>query len=155
MNTIQLQNIEKINDEYCPRHNKQLPEAGAAYVVIETDGAMVPIVNFKKSVAGDKRKLRELCYKEARLALAYPLGSVSPTYCASINDVNSIGKNLRWCASVAGLSKTTYTHGVGDGAEWIANQVKVKFGDVKNNYLIDMYHLDFGIFYLSKKYNLS
>ena len=102
---------------------------------------MVPIVNFKKSVAGDKRKLRELCYKEARLALAYPLGSVSPTYCASINDVNTIGKNLRWCASVAGLSKTTYIHGVGDGAQWIANQVKVKFGDVKNNYLIDMYHM--------------
>ncbi len=40
----------------------------------------------------------------------------------------------------AGLGSETLVHGVGDGASWIANQVKRIFGS-QANYLIDFYHL--------------
>ncbi|MGK5095396.1 UPF0236 family protein [Deltaproteobacteria bacterium TL4] len=39
-----------------------------------------------------------------------------------------------------GFGEDTKVHGIGDGAPWIANQLKLQFGE-NSRYLIDFYHL--------------
>ena len=77
---------------------------------------------------GDKRKNKELHWKEARLALVHELGCVSPKFDVTFDEgVNSAGQSLVNCAILAGLGVNTKIHGVGDGASWIEAQMKEKF----------------------------
>ena len=41
---------------------------------------------------------------------------------------------------LAGFGKQTHLHAIGDGATWIAEQVKNKFGS-QGSYLVDFYHV--------------
>jgi hypothetical protein len=102
---------------------------------------MLPIVETKTS-ARDKRKKKNLVYKEARLCLSYKDGDVVPRFAATMGDVNLTGKYLRQTAEKSGLGVNTSIHAVGDGAQWIVKQLASKFGDiVKVNYLIDLFHM--------------
>lgn len=108
-------------------------------VISETDGSMVPIVR-TQAEAQDKRKGKELIYREARLTLAHAKGSVTPVFSATLGDVKTAGKHLSHCVIAAGANEQTKIHSVGDGAVWIADQIEKQFGS-KATYLIDFYHL--------------
>lgn len=114
-------------------------QEGSAYIISETDGSMVPIVVIKK-MAKDKRKNKEVMYREARLTLAHENGSNTPVFSATFDDIDTVGKHIRYCIDKAGCGSNSYIHAVGDGAPWIANQVDKQFGD-QAKYLIDFYHV--------------
>lgn len=126
-------NQSKIDDSW---PNKPSVEC----VIVEMDGGMVPIVETNLD-SGDKRKGKKLQWKEAKLCLAHAKGSIAPTYGGTIRgDVSAAGLQMYHCASVAGFGTNTKVHAVGDGAEWIANQVDKHFA-TNGSYLIDFYHV--------------
>jgi len=109
-------------------------------VIAETDGSLVPIVVSNKN-AEDRRKGKKLTWKEARLSLAHIPGETTPKFGVEFQEsVDEAGKDIFDCACRAGLGRGTHVHAVGDGAQWIAGQVKKQFGS-QGNYLIDFYHV--------------
>lgn len=111
---------------------------GSDFIVSETDGSMVPIVVPKLGIK-DKRKKKEVMYREARLTLAHKNGSKSSVFSATFGDVKTVGKHIRYCVDKAGCGANSTIHAVGDGAPWIAEQVDIQFGS-QAKYLIDFYH---------------
>ncbi len=113
-------------------------------IIGETDGSMIPIVEYKAEKEGlnawDKRKHKDHCYCEARLSLAHEKGSASPVFAGTLGSVEVAGNQLMKCVKRVGFDKNTKVHCVGDGAVWIANQVEEQFG-ANGCYLIDFYHL--------------
>lgn len=109
---------------------------GCLQQIAEIDGCMLPIVTARTD-AGDKRKNKTLSWFEARLALAHEQGSVTPKFDATFGgSVDNAGFALLNCAISAGFGAQTQLHGVGDGAPWIAEQTKAKFG-AQSSYLVD------------------
>lgn len=111
---------------------------GNDFIISETDGSMVPIVVTKK-IAKDKRKNKQVMYREFRLTLAYGIDSKTPTFSATFNDIDTVGKHIRYCIDKSGCGANSYIHAIGDGAPWIANQLDKQFGS-QASYLIDFYH---------------
>ena len=80
-------------------------------------------------------------WEEVKLSLAHRQGSTDVVYAATLTgDVELAGKQLRACAKRAGFGAGHKVHGVGDGAPWIAKQMKQRFGS-QGNYLLDFYHV--------------
>jgi hypothetical protein len=117
--------------------HKNLPAKDC--IISETDGCMVPIVKTQSKQSGnqDRRKKKELFYKEARLTLSHEKGSVSPKFSATMGSVEKMGQHIRHCVELIGLGEDTKIHCVGDGASWIAGQVEEQFG-TQATYLIDL-----------------
>jgi hypothetical protein len=106
---------------------KPLPEAKV--IIGEIDGGHIPTVKKKDQLfMGDQRKNREHEWREARLTLAYPKGTVDPIYSANVGMPDEIGSMFKTTIDRAGRGEKTKIHCVGDGAPWIAEQVVVKFG---------------------------
>jgi hypothetical protein len=97
--------------------------AGVGVLITEMDGSMLPVVEVAEPVAGaasmDRRKTRQVSWKEARLALAHEPGSVTPIFGATLGSVEQAGERLAVCALEAGAGSRTRIHGVGDGAVWL------------------------------------
>ena len=129
-------------NEQKPRH--ELRGAGVAVVIAEMDGSMLPVVETGESKPGetapDRRKTRQVSWKEARLCLAHTPGSVTPAFGATLGSVEEAGERLAVCVGEAGGGNQTKIHGVGDGAVWITEQMEQQFG-VQAQYLVDFYHL--------------
>ena len=109
------------------------------------DGTLVPIVEAPDAVDEngnpiDRRTTRQTRFKEARLALARSERQLEPKFGATFGTPDDAGNQLLDCAIAAGMAVNTQVHDVGDGASWIANQVKARFGD-QATYLLDFYHL--------------
>jgi hypothetical protein len=124
------------------RESAALPPAtlGCLQQIAETDGCMLPIVSARTD-AGDKRKNKKLHWLEARLALVHEQGSVTPKFEATFGgSVDDAGIALLNCAVAAGFGTQTHVHGVGDGAPWIEDQTKAKFG-AQSSYLVDFFHV--------------
>lgn len=121
-----------------------LPAQGGAWVIAETDGCMIPIVDTAApetgAGGGDRRKTRQVRWQEARLSLAHAYGSVTPRFAATLGEPEVVGEQLRDCAIRVGLGQTSRVHSVGDGAPWIAEQVHRVFGP-QGTYLVDFYHV--------------
>jgi hypothetical protein len=119
-------------------------QAGVPVLIAEMDGSMLPVVEVAEPVAGgarrDRRKTRQVSWKEARLALAHEPGSVTPVFGATLGCVEEAGERLAVCALEAGAGSQTRIHGVGDGAVWITEQMEAQFG-TQARYLVDFYHL--------------
>jgi Uncharacterised protein family (UPF0236) len=117
---------------------------GVPVLITEMDGSMLPVVEVAEPVPGearrDRRKTRQVSWKEARLALAHPPGSVTPVFGATLGSVEEAGERLAVCALEAGAGSQTKFHGVGDGAVWITEQMEAQFG-TQAQYLVDFYHL--------------
>lgn len=134
----------KIRESECLE--TEIPEQiGVDRIVVETDGTMIPIITTdaipSDDAPADRRKARQVGWKEARLALAKPLGSVEAVYEAIfLGDVDDAGNRMANCAIQAGAGSNTKIHGVGDGARWIAGQTERVFG-LQATYLIDFFHL--------------
>lgn len=116
------------------------PASEAEVIIGETDGGMVPIVSQKDpNFTGDQRKNKIHEWREARLTLARPQGSVTPIYAAKIGTPDEIGSMLEATVNKAGRGKETKIHYVADGAIWISEQVENKFG-ADAYFLLDFYH---------------
>ncbi len=124
----------------------EIPERrGEASIIGEMDGSMIPIVTTTASDSDDqpvdRRKTREVAWKEARLCLAKPKGSMDTVYGAIyLGGAEDAGNQMAHCAIKAGAGENTEIHCVGDGAPWIAGQVERVFG-LQGTFLIDFYHL--------------
>lgn len=120
-------------------------------LVTELDGSLVPLVEPARpeplreqpptpSASAEGRRHQRRFWKEVRLCAAAPLGSRSPLYGATLGSVLEAGLVWESTARRAGLGAATRVHGVGDGAEWIAEQFDQHFGG-QGRYLIDLYHV--------------
>lgn len=126
----------------------ELPERpGVAQLIAELDGSMIPEVEIVPPPDGkaqvDRRKARKVKWTEARLCLAHEQGSVTPVFGASLavlGGPDEAGAQLMNCAIRAGAGTTTKLHCVGDGAQWIADQVELRFG-LQGRFLVDLYHV--------------
>jgi len=142
--------VRTITEEQARRIHAQeqcqtsLPAQGVAWVIAETDGSMIPIVDTAApetgAAGGDRRKTRQVRWQEARLSLAHAQGSVTPRFAATLGEPDAVGEQLRDCAIRVGFGLTSRVHSVGDGAPWIAEQVRRVFGQ-QGTYLVDFYHL--------------
>ena len=112
----------------------------ADVIIAESDGSMIPIVETSNDPSPDRRKNKQLFWKEARLSLARAKGSSSPYFAGTVGSPEEVGKQLSFCVVRAGANENSFVHCVGDGAPWIANQVEERFGS-NGRYLIDFYHL--------------
>jgi hypothetical protein len=79
-------------------------------------------------------------WKEGRLALAHPKGSVSPIYGVTLGGPDEGGDLLLDRTIRSGFGANSRLHCLGDGAPWIADQVSRVFA-LQADYLIDFYHL--------------
>ena len=117
---------------------------GVPVLIAEMDGSMVPVVETAAPGAGeapqDRRKTRQLSWKEARLCLVQNPSSVTPIFGATMGSVEEAGERLWECALAAGAGNQTKIHGLGDAAPWIIDQVEERFGTLAT-YLIDFSHL--------------
>jgi len=108
--------------------------------VVETDGTMVPTVR-SDPAQPDRRKGKSLQWEEAKVSLAHVKGSKELAYAATLQgDVDKVGRQLHACAREAGFANGDQIHAVGDGAPWIAEQVRKQFGPL-GSYLVDFYHV--------------
>lgn len=123
------------------KQNKVIPDkAGSEQQIGQIDGSMIPIVSIDEE-SEDKRKNKKLHWKEARLSLVHEKGSVTPKFGVVFQgSVDDAGQSLLNAAVLADFGNKTQLHAVGDGASWIANQVKDKFG-TQGSYLVDFYHV--------------
>ena len=119
-------------------------EDGVECVIVEMDGSMVPIVTTQAATTEgelvDRRTTRQIRWQEARLGLSRTPQQVHPIFGATLGTTDEAGEQLVKSAIRAGLGQQTYVHGVGDGAEWIANQIGQRLGE-PGCYLLDFYHL--------------
>lgn len=122
----------------------QLPAGGVTQLIAEIDGCLVPIVTTGETESADstadKRKLRKLDWREARLVMVRKPELVSKLYSATLMGVEVVGEQLLDRVIEAGGGQKTKIHALGDGAVWIPGQVKKRLGEGAN-YLIDFYHL--------------
>ena len=108
--------------------------------IAETDGNLIPKVEVDETSAGDRRKTRQVGWKEARLSLVYAQGSVQPVFGVTTGSPEQTGAQLAACAKRVGFGVRTQVHGIGDGALWITEQMEWIF-DAQGHYLIDFYPL--------------
>lgn len=119
----------------------QLPLGGIAQVIAETDGSFVPVVQIiTREGETDRRKLRKVEWREARLSLARTAGATTKHYQATMSGVAQAGAQLLDCVVAVGGGTQTQIHCVGDGARWIVRQVEEKLG-ARASYLTDFYHV--------------
>ena len=140
---IVLRHAEAIDER--PKAPAQIPERdGVAQLIGEIDGSMIPVVETAapkaESPPVDRRKTRQVGWKEARLSLVHPPGSVTPVFGATVGPPDQVGATLLRAAVRAGLGRQTKVHVVGDGAEWIADQVDAQFG-LHGEFLVDLYQV--------------
>jgi hypothetical protein len=123
---------------------ERLPRGGVEQLIGELDGSMLPIVSIgmraDKSAPKDGRKRRELGWREARLSLVRAPEKVKGRYAATMGGPAQAGALFVDNVIRVGGGQRTRLHCVGDGAPWIANQIKQRWG-AQADYLIDFYHL--------------
>ncbi|NJO17245.1 MAG: ISKra4 family transposase [Thioploca sp.] len=145
--TLPVTTIRRITESHAQRLHARLEriqeypsQVGCEYLIVQMDGSMIPMVETDKE-AKDKRKGKQLSWKEVRLCLAHERGSVPPHFAVSFQEsVEQAGEALFDSACRAGFGRQTDVHAVGDGAPWIADQVEVQFG-AQGHYLVDFYHV--------------
>ena len=138
-----LDQLESQIDEVTSKEGSVELNSDVNILIGETDGTMIPIVSFKESTEpsnDDQRKLREVCWKEAKLSLAGQPDAVERTFAATLNGTDSSGDCLYYCATQEGFTDNTVVHCLGDGAPWIANQVDRVFG-TQGSFLVDFFHV--------------
>ena len=117
---------------------------GVRLLIAEMDGTNVPVVEIpektEKNPTKDRRKLRRVGWREARLCLARRPESIKARYRATMGGVDEAGSQLKACFEEAGGGKASRLHCVGDAASWIINQVEQRFCG-RASYLIDFFHV--------------
>lgn len=107
-------------------------------MVLEMDGEMVPLVEYKPSE--DRRKTKENLWAELRIGVVQNHGDAGWKYAASFKTPDHLGDRMLGIMEKMGLDEKTNVHGVGDGARWIPEQGE-KIAGTKYKHLIDLFHL--------------
>lgn len=124
-----------------PTHVPTLAAHGAAAIVTAADGTMIPVVEFAPAEPTlDRRCQRQVRWQEMRLVAAQAQGEVRTHYAAGFAEPAEVGVSWTHVARQAGWASRTFIHGVGDGAEWIAEQFRQHFG-AHGRYTLDLYHV--------------
>ena len=118
---------------------RTLPASGAAALIAETDGTLLPHVEFAPG-AGDRRRLRKVAYREVRLLAAQAAGETAVSYAVSFGALAETGTQWQQAALQAGWASPTYIHPVGDGAAWVADLARTCFGP-PGRFLLDLCHV--------------
>lgn len=146
---IPLSSIQSISEnhakcifEFIENEKSKLKGGSAKQLIAEMDGSMVPIVETEVPTEGkpDRRRNRNLKWKEAKLCFAREINQLTPVFYATMGDVERAGCLLYRAALRVGLGLKTKIHGIGDGAKWIVTQMQRVFCK-KVKYLIDFYHV--------------
>jgi len=125
----------------CGRNISQLADESNAppkTLIVQMDGTMIPVV--QSGAGADRRKGKQLLWREARLCLARPSNSAQTLYGSTLGTAEAASWLWRDVALKAGLSNKTYVHGLGDGAPWIVDKFRDNFGS-QGSYLLDFYHV--------------
>jgi hypothetical protein len=109
-------------------------------LVSQMDGSMIPIVKTGTGSHPDKRKEKELYWREVRLCCARPKDAVDCIYGATLGSINVAGLLWYQTAQAAGLGPSTHVHGLGDGARCIMNSFSEQFGQ-QGTYTVDFWHV--------------
>jgi hypothetical protein len=120
------------------------PKQPVKSLITQMDGCMLPIVKPTSEVGVDRRKGKELFWREARLCCARSKDVVDCVYGATFGSVNIAGLLWRQTACMAGLGPQTHIHGLGDGSPWIVSTFQEQFGsgqEAKATYTIDFHHV--------------
>ena len=89
---------------------------------------------------GDKRKKRNLLWKEFRLGAIQIFGAVNWTYAVAHGSTEAVGNGLAKIAERVGFGNKTRVHGLGDGAPWVQEQMERVFG-CQMEFMVDFFHL--------------
>lgn len=116
------------------------PSQPVKTLISQLDGSMIPMVKTGVGEGADKRKEKELYWKEARLCCARPKDVVDCVYGATLGTMNIAGLVWRETARAAGLGPQSYVHGLGDGATGIMNAFEEQFG-AQGKYTVDFWHV--------------
>ena len=114
---------------HCGRNISQLADdsnAPAKTLIVQMDGTMIPVMQPGKGA--DRRKGKQLLWREARLCLARPSSSAHALYGSTLGTAEAASYMWREVALKAGLSNKTQVHGLGDGAPWIVDKFRDNFG---------------------------
>lgn len=113
---------------------------GEEQIIAEIDGSMIPMVRIKEGTGRDKRKRREVYWKEARLSVCHAQRKLSKHYSLSFGEIEEAGECWAQSAVKAGWGTKSKIHAIGDGAPWIAQESKRIFGR-QGNFTVDLYHV--------------
>lgn len=116
------------------------PSLPVKTVITELDGSMIPMVQTGIGTGPDKRKEKEVFWREVRLCCARSPDVVHSIYGATLGSVNLAGLLWRETARAAGMGNQTYVHGLGDGAPWIMNTFLEQFG-AQGKFTVDFWHV--------------
>lgn len=134
-----VHHAQRIGSEDAGNHaTNALPTKGAAEIIAEADGSMIPIVSFSAKKP-DKRKTRQVDYQEARLCACTQKGQRATIYRAMFGSPDEVGEAWNSCAKQAGRGLNTFVHSVGDGATWVHQQATGQLGC--DRFVLDFYHL--------------
>ncbi len=136
-----IQKITKVHARKMANWEPPHTNASAKILIAEMDGGMVPILEVGGKKDGiDLRKTRKVLWKEAKLCFAREHNRIDRIYGAVIGTPEEAGAKLYECAKRAGFIETTYVHALGDGAQWIVDQIEHQFGS-QAHFLIDFFHM--------------
>ncbi len=142
VSTIQRTTEQHAQRIHEPEATREIGPGTAAGVIVvgELEGSMVPVVE-PSPEAEDKRKGKVLSWKEVRLNLVHPQGSVTPLFGGNVaGGVEESGRQGWRCAAKAGFGPRSQLHAVGDGAPWSANPVEMQVG-TQGSDLVDCFPL--------------
>lgn len=109
-------------------------------LISQLDGSMIPMVRTGLVAGADKRKEKQLYWREVRLCCARPKDGVDCVYGATLGSMNLAGVLWHETARAAGLGPKTHVHGLGDGAACIMNSFEEQFG-AQGKYTVDFWHV--------------
>jgi len=112
--------------------------APAKTLIVQMDGTMIPMMESGKG--SDRRKGKQLLWREARLCLARSTDKARALYGSTLGTAETASWVWREVALKAGLHTNTHVHGLGDGAPWIVDKFRDNFGG-QGSYLLDFYHV--------------
>lgn len=107
-------------------------------IITQMDGSMIPVM--ESGCGTDRRKGKQLYWREARLCLARAADREQACYGATLGSSEVAGWLWQQVAQMAGMTAQSKVHGVGDGAPWIVEKFTDYFGH-QGAYLIDFWHV--------------
>lgn len=118
------------------------PAPAATFLLTGLDGSMIPIV--ESGTGRDKRKGKNLFWKQANLCCAREKETVDCVYGATLASVKMAGLTWKTVARGAGLVPTSSIHAVADGADPIFNAFNEQFAEWGDRamFTVDYYHVD-------------
>jgi hypothetical protein len=140
---INVSAVRNITEKHANRAAELLakePSIGkrSKQMILEMDGEMVPLVEYKASP--DKRKTKTNLWGELRVSAVQNHHEVDWKYASSFNSTDELGDRTSVIMKSIGFYEGTLVHGVGDGAKWIYEQGE-RIAGSNFSYTIDQPHL--------------